>query len=154
MPGLILLFVVGLPIAWIVSEFTANRGPRIALGVCAIAMSFGVAWMVGTLARLRSNVYYSEATKDMIQNTIIELEKGKEDVVIGALRELRTEFRPTYETRDDYAVLVNKYIHSISDEPIQHAGGDPRWSHEIDEPAPTSPGVPPEEAESTAREKQ
>jgi len=133
---LILLLVVAIPIAWLLSEFHGDRGSRIALGVCAIAMSYGVAWIVGSLDRMRSNVYFSEATKDLIQNTIIELENDRADDVVAQLRVLRDEFRPTYETRDDYDVLVDRYIHSISDSPIEHSNGDPRWSHEVVDEAP------------------
>ncbi|HJN07423.1 MAG TPA: hypothetical protein QF564_01940 [Pirellulaceae bacterium] len=141
-PTIVALFlVVALPLGWFASEFRDNRGLRILLGILAIAMSFFVAFVVGSLDRLQSNIYFSEATKDLIQNTIIELENGKSDEVIAGLRELRTDFRPTYETRDDYDILVDKYIHSISDNPIQHTGGDPRWSREIPElgPPPSMP---------------
>jgi hypothetical protein len=127
---LIIFLIVALPIAWLISEFYDNRGARIALGICAIAMSFGVAWIIGSLDRINSNIYFSEATKDLIQNTIIELENDKSELVLTQLRALRDDFRPTYETRDDYDVLVDRYIHSISESPVEHAGGDPRWSHE------------------------
>ncbi|GAA4468399.1 hypothetical protein [Novipirellula rosea] len=128
---LILLLVAALPIAWLISEFYDNRTTRITLGICAIAMSFGVAWIVGSLDRLQSNIYFSEATKDLIQNTIVELENDNADNVLTQLRVLRDDFRPTYETRDDYDVLVDRYIHSISESPIEHSDGDPRWSHEM-----------------------
>ena len=128
---LILFLVVAFPIAWLISEFYDNRSARIALGVCAIAMSIGVAWIVGKLDRLQSNIYFSEVTKDLIQNTIIELENDNADAVLTELRTLRDDFRPTYETRDDYDVLVDRYIHSISDSPVEHSDGDPRWSHEM-----------------------
>ena len=128
---LILLFVVVLPIAWLASEFYDHRAARVSFGIAAISMSFGVAWIVGKLDRLQSNIYFSEATKDLIQNTITELEAGNSQKVLTALTELRNDFRPTYETRDDYDVLVDKYIESISDNPVRHESGDPRWSHEI-----------------------
>ncbi|WP_372720669.1 hypothetical protein [Novipirellula sp.] len=128
---LILFLVVALPIAWLISEFYDNRSARIALGVSAIAMSIGVAWIVGKLDRLQSNIYFSEATKDLIQNTIIELENDNAATVLTELRSLRDDFRPTYETRDDYSVLVDRYIHSISASPVEHSNGDPRWSHEM-----------------------
>ncbi|ELP34489.1 MULTISPECIES: hypothetical protein [Pirellulaceae] len=128
---LILFLVVALPIAWLISEFYDNRSVRIALGVSAIAMSIGVAWIVGKLDRLQSNIYFSEATKDLIQNTIVELENDNAATVLTELRTLRDDFRPTYETRDDYSVLVDRYIHSISASPVEHSDGDPRWSHEM-----------------------
>ena len=134
---LILLLVVALPIGWLISEFYDNRTARITLGICAIAMSFGVAWTVGSLDRLQSNIYFSEATKDLIQNTIVELENDNAATVLTQLRALRDDFRPTYETRADYDVLVDRYIHSISGSPIEHSNGDPRWSHEMVDDLPT-----------------
>jgi hypothetical protein len=151
---LILFLVVTFPIAWLISEFIDNRGARITLGVCAIAMSIGVAFIVGKLDRLRSNIYFSKATKDFIQNTIIELENGKSDVVLTELRALRDDFRPTYETRDDYDVLVDRYIHSISDSPVQHTNGNPYWSHEMVDYAPPETdigGEPSDVPESASR---
>ncbi|MEO1524879.1 MAG: hypothetical protein AAFX06_05555 [Planctomycetota bacterium] len=127
----ILALTVILPIAWFCSEFRAERSVRIGLGCAAIAMSFGVAWIVGSLGFIRTNVYFSEATKDLIQNTIIELEKGNSEQVLRGLTELRGEFRPTYETHDDYDVLVDRYIERISDDPVHHEDGNPLWSHEM-----------------------
>lgn len=127
---LILLLVVVLPIAWLASEFSNNRFLRIGLGLSAIAMSFGVAWIVGSLDRLQSNTYFAEATKDLIQNTIVELENGNDDAVLKGLKDLRSEFEPTYETRDDYDLLVDRYVRSISKNPIFHRAGDPAWSTE------------------------
>ncbi len=47
----ILVLVIGLPVAWLASEFQPKHSVRIALGVAAIAMSYSVAWGVGTLDR-------------------------------------------------------------------------------------------------------
>ena len=127
---LILLLVVVLPIAWLISEFCNNRAIRIGLGVCAIAMSFGVAWIVGSLDRFRSNTYFAEATKDLVQNTIVELENGNDGLVLLGLKELRSDFNPTYESRDDYDRLVDRYVRAISKNPIFHKTGDPNWSTE------------------------
>ncbi len=127
---LILFLVVVLPVCWFVSEFFDRRSIRILCGIAAIGMSFGVAWMFGELERLRSNLYFSEATKDLIQNTIIELEAGHSDDVLTGLKELRNDFDPSYETRDDYDVLVDRYIESISENPVRHDGGVPGWLHE------------------------
>ena len=48
----------------------------------------------------------------------------------GILKELRNDFDPSYETRDDYDVLVDRYIESISENPVRHDGGVPGWLHE------------------------
>lgn len=132
MVEVVLLFVVVLPIAWLISEFSTNRPLRVVLGLSAIAMSFGVAWIVGSLERLQSNSYFAGATKDLIQNTIVELEKGNHSAVLQGLKDLRSDFEPTYETRDDYDVLVNRYVRGVSKTPIFHDAGDPAWSTEAD----------------------
>jgi len=128
---LIPVLVIAFPIAWLIPEFYDHRGARIRHGVCAIALSFGVAWIVGSLDRLQSNIYFSEATRDLIQNTIIELENDRSEIVLSELRTLGDDFRPTYETRDDYDALVDRYLHSISESPVEHTDGDPRWPHDM-----------------------
>lgn len=91
-------------------------------------MAFGVAWMVGSLERLNSNIWYGTATKDLIQNTIVELEQGNEDRVLTELQTLRSKFHPTYETRADYDKLVASYVKAVSDDSIRHDPGDPAWT--------------------------
>jgi hypothetical protein len=127
---LILFLVVALPIAWLISEFTARTEVRVILGMAAIAMSFAVAWGVGSLDRLQSNTYFGDATKDLVQNTIVELEKGNVERVVAALHELRSDFEPSYETRDEYDKLVAEYVERVSDDPIMHDRGVPGWSTE------------------------
>ena len=128
MLGLILVLVIVLPLAWLASEFQSRKEIRIALGIAAIAMAFGVAWIVGSLERLNSNIWYGTATKNLIQNTIMELEKGNDDRVLTELRALRSKFHPTYETRADYDELVAAYVNAVSDKPVLHERGDPRWA--------------------------
>ena len=131
MLGLILTLVIVLPLAWLASEFQSRKEIRIALGIAAIAMAFGVAWIVGSLERLNSNIWYGAATKDLIQNTIVELEKGNDERVLTELQTLRAKFHPTYETRADYDKLVAAYVNAISDDPILHERGDPRWADDV-----------------------
>lgn len=131
MLAFILFLAVALPIAWLVSEFTAGRGIRVGLGIAAIALSFAVAWAVGSLDRLGSNIYFGSATKDLIQNTIVQLEKGNSERVLAELRKLRSRFDPTYETRDEYDELVSEYVNAVSDDPIVHEPGRPVWSHQV-----------------------
>lgn len=142
MLALILILVVALPIAWLASEFQSRKEIRIALGIAAIAMAFGVAWIVGSLDRLNSNMWYGDATKDLIQNTIVELERGHDDRVLTELRVLRSKFHPTYESRAAYDELVADYVTAVSNKPILHERGDPRWVHETPtESGPLEPGA-------------
>ncbi len=64
---LVLALAFVLPLAWLASDFQSRKELRIALGVAAIAIAFGVAWIVGSLNRLNSNIWYGAATKDLIQ---------------------------------------------------------------------------------------
>lgn len=127
---LVLVLAVVLPFAWFISEFQPNQLLRILLGVAAIALSFWIAGVVGKLDRMSSNTYFGTANKDLIQNTIDQLEKGNSDRVLEGLLALRSKYEPSYETRDDYHELVEQYVASISKEPITHEAGMSGWSHE------------------------
>jgi hypothetical protein len=128
MLAVIFILTIAIPACWLVSEFQSRKEIRITLGILSIAMSFGIAWIVGSLERLNSNSWYGAATKDFIQNTIVELEDGNSERVLNELRVLRSQFHPTYETRADYDKLVGIYVQAISDNPIVHQGGDPGWT--------------------------
>ena len=130
MEALIFLLVVAVPIAWFASEFTRSRLARIALGVASIGLSFAVAAAVGKLDRLDSNAYYGAATKDLVQNTIQQLEQGNTQRVLAELRQLRADFEPSYETRDDYDELVRRYVQEVSDNPVIHDPGNVEWSRQ------------------------
>jgi hypothetical protein len=130
---LILILTIALPLAWLAAEFQPNRPLRVVLGICAIAMSYLVAWGVGTLDRLGSNIWYGTASKDLIENTITELESGNTERVIAELRVLRDKLHPTYETRADYDKLVATYVYAISESPTLGERNDPRWADNVPE---------------------
>ena len=133
MLGLILILVITLPLAWLASEFQPRKSIRIVLGIAAIGMSFGVAWIAGSFERWNSNIWYGAASKDLVENTIIELENGNADRVLAELRVLRTNLNPTYENRADYDKLIAKYVYAVSDSPTLHERNDPRWADNIPE---------------------
>ena len=124
---LVLILVVVVPLAWLASEFQPRTWLRLILGCGAILLSFGVAWVVGSLDRLESNAWYGAATKDLVQNTIEQLETGNTDHVLTELRRLRSGFHPSYESRSNYDKLVSKYVERVSDEPIVHDPGSLTW---------------------------
>ncbi len=124
---LVLTLVVVLPLCWFASEFQSRLWLRLTFGCASILLSFAVAWAVGSLDRLRSNATYGAATKDLIQNTIVQLEAGNTDRVLTQLRRLRSQFHPTYETRANYDTLVSSYVQQVSDDPIVHSPGSPGW---------------------------
>jgi len=96
-------------------------------------MSFLVAWGVGALDRLNSNIWYGTASKDLIENTINELETGNTERVVAELRVLGDNLQPTYENRADYDRLVAKYIYAISKSPTLGERNDPRWADNVPE---------------------
>jgi len=110
-----------------------------ATGTAAIAMSFGVAWITASFERWNSNIWYGAASKDLVENTIVELEKGNADRVLAELRVLRTNLNPTYENRADYDQLVAKYVYAVSDSPTLHERNDPRWADNVPEGRQPSP---------------
>lgn len=108
-----MVLVVVLPLGWLASEFQDNRGLRIFVGVLAIAMSFFVAFVVGSLEQMRSNTYFGDASKKMIETTIYALDDGRIDEVKLGLKELATEYQPSYETRANYDQLVALYVKNL-----------------------------------------
>ncbi len=113
---LILVLTVVLPIAWLASEFQNQVWLRILIGCAAIAMSFLVAYGIGSLEQLNANAWYGDASKDLIDTTIEELENGNTDKVIIKLKLLQSQFQPTYENRARYDKLIEGYVSGIRHE--------------------------------------
>lgn len=107
---LALILVVLLPLVWLVSEFYDSRGVRITLGMLAIAMSFLVAVVVGSLEQFRSNAYFGDASKKLIETTVTELAAGNSEQVLEHLKQLDDKYHPTYDTLAGYEELVDEYI--------------------------------------------
>ncbi|MBC8350839.1 MAG: hypothetical protein H8E66_02560 [Planctomycetes bacterium] len=114
-----LVLVVVLPLVWLASEFYDNRELRILFGVLAIAMSFLVAFVVGSLEQLRSNSYFGETSKKLIETTVTELESGNSEQVLVHLKKLQAEYHPTYEMRANYQGLVDEYAATFAGEDVQ-----------------------------------
>lgn len=106
---LILLVAIALPIAWLVSEFQPRRWVRVVLGISAIVVSCGVTFLATTvITRFNYNSYYGFSNKQLIDTTIIEIEAGRTDVVVAELKQLQSEFHPTYEYKAHYDELVEQ----------------------------------------------
>lgn len=109
--GLLLaMLLIGVPIAWFVSEFQGRRWLRLILGSFAILLSFGVAALVGWAERFNSNAWFGVASKDLIDTTISELEAGNREGVLRSLKTLQLDYSPTYENRARYDVLVEQTV--------------------------------------------
>jgi hypothetical protein len=99
---------IAAPVAWFASEFQHRRWLRIAAGAAALSMCFGVAFLAGTLQMFNANAWFGSATKDLIDATIEELEAGRQERVLSALKKLQHEYRPTYENRARYDELAEQ----------------------------------------------
>jgi hypothetical protein len=110
-----IVFVLGLtiafPLAWFISEFQSRQWLRCLLGCCSIAMTFGVAWLAGSLQALNYNAWYSDASLTLVDKTLSELSAGHESHVIDNLKWFKSEYHPNYETGlINYQRLVDTYV--------------------------------------------
>jgi len=113
---LILSLTIALPLAWLFSEFQARRWVRIVAGVAALSMSFLVAAGVGSLEHFNANAWYGGASKNLIDTTIEEIERGETERLLKELKILQEEFQPTYENRARYDKLIEKFMSRLGHE--------------------------------------
>jgi hypothetical protein len=106
----VLSIVLLLPVAWLVAEIYGSRWQRVSLGILAILSSFAVAWLVGSLQMFSANAWFGNATKELVNTTVSELERGRTDQVLASLKELQNHYRPTYDTRSRYDELVDQAV--------------------------------------------
>lgn len=121
-PGflLIAIIIIGLPIAWLVSEFRGGRVLRIALGLLAIGV-VATCWALSTIvSRFNYNAWYGGATGDLISTSLHEIEDGNLDRVLRVWRGLDQQYHPTYENRARYKQLVEEATRRMrGDVPIE-----------------------------------
>ena len=110
-----LVLTIALPVLWLASEFSSSRPLRISLGILALLMSFGVAFVVGTLQRLNYNAWYGTASKKLIHSTVTEIEGGNTERLLTELKRLDAEFHPTYENRGRYDQLIDRFVARLND---------------------------------------
>lgn len=128
-----LVLALLLPIAWFISEFQEKRSVRVCLGMIAIAISYLIAWAVGSVEQFNCNAWYGVASKDLIDNTVTELQEGNVDDVVTQLKVLSDKLQPTYENKADFDRLVAEYVYAISDSPVLRERNDPRWADNVPE---------------------
>jgi hypothetical protein len=107
---IIIAFCGGIPMAWFASEYQERRWLRLVLGCLAILMSFGIAAIVGSLERFNSNSWFGNASKELVDATVAELEAGNRDGVLRSLKAMQQKYVPTYENRARYDVLVDETV--------------------------------------------
>ena len=102
-----------LPIAWLIAEFRAKTAMRRTLGVVTILWSFGVATLVGALRDFNANVYFTTASKELLEASVQQLRAGKTEAVLREWSHANDEFGPTYETRARYKQIVDQAIEGM-----------------------------------------
>jgi hypothetical protein len=110
---LLLAITAALPIAWLVAEFKGSSTVRRAFGVLALLWSFGVAALVGALRDFNANVYFTGATKKLLEASVRTLKIGNTNAVIREWTRASEEFHPTYENRARYSEIVDQTIEGM-----------------------------------------
>ena len=110
---ILLLITAALPIAWLVAEFRGGAGTRRTLGIFTLLWSFGVAALVGALRDFNANVYFTTATKELLQASIEQLRAGKTEAVLREWSRADTQFSPAYENRARYRQTVEQAIEGM-----------------------------------------
>jgi hypothetical protein len=107
----IIVVCTGLPIAWFASEYQERRWLRLVLGcLTTIVLNCGIAAVFVSFERFNSNSWFGNASKELVDATVAELEAGNEDGVLRALKGMKQKYSPTYENRARYDVLVNETV--------------------------------------------
>jgi hypothetical protein len=116
MAYLLILLAIVFWMAWLVSEYQQRRWLRITMGLCCIASFLMIAIAVGLLQQLNYNAWYGVASAELIDTTVKQIEAGHSAALLTNLRQLREEFRPTYENRAHYDELVKRFVNRASHE--------------------------------------
>ncbi len=124
---LLLAALVVFPVLWIKSEYSGSRELRLLLGFASILLSSIIAFALGTLREFDANMYFGAANKDLILNTITSLEEGNKDRVLECLLALKADYKPTYESRDNFDLLVKTYAKNVTTKPVFHEPGGFLW---------------------------
>jgi hypothetical protein len=107
---LVLATVLAIVIAWIVGE--AKNLPALrrcaGVGFLLVAVLSGVA--VGSLNVFAYNAWYGGATRELMDETIRQLERGNAKAVTETWTVMRADFAPTYENRARYDQLVKAAV--------------------------------------------
>jgi hypothetical protein len=112
---LVLSLLLVLPIAWLFAELKLGRTARITLGIISLIwVGFCVAAFIGVTTTFQYNSWYGNTTKDLVDESVRQLEMGNTNQVLRALINLQTNFQPTYENRARYNFLVSNAVLEMS----------------------------------------
>lgn len=123
---LLIVLLILVPIGWLISESQPRVWVRVTMGVVTIAMSYFVAFVVGSFQQLNYNSWYGSTSAGLIETVIANLEAGNEDALLRELKRLKEEYRPTYENRANYDKLVNAFVERLKVAPHDDGKGTKR----------------------------
>lgn len=112
----ILIILAGplLAVAWLVSEFRAERKWRITLGLLSLATLTVVTWLATLIInQLNYNAWYGNTTKALIEESVRGIESGHASAVLAELKRLQADYQPTYENRAKYIPLVEATVERL-----------------------------------------
>ena len=109
-----LALLIGLPIGWLASEFSKYRALRIVLGILALCTVAFCTWTTNALlTHIQYNQMYGFATRDLIDASLEQIDKGHTDRVQKAWRGIKGKYLPDYESRANYDVLVTEAVEAM-----------------------------------------
>lgn len=111
---ILLIITAAFPIAWLIAEFRGSAAVRRTFGVITILWSFGVAALVGAFQDFNANLYFTTASKDLLEASVQQLRAGKTEAVVRELERANEELHPTYENRARYKEIVQQAVEGMS----------------------------------------
>jgi hypothetical protein len=111
--GVLLLFPLLIIVTWISGEIWNKRWLRILSGVSFLLITVFVGIFVGALETLSYNAWYGGATQELLQESLRQMEEGKNENVKKAFKEIVEKYQPRYENRARYDVLVKEAVEKM-----------------------------------------
>jgi|688.fasta_scaffold610602_2 hypothetical protein len=109
----IIILAIALPIGWLIAEIKGRVVARRIFGALTIVAACLIGWGVGMLQQLNYNAWYGHASKKLLEGVAASLPTELPERKI--LEESAQKFRPTYENRARYDVLVDSILESLPD---------------------------------------
>lgn len=115
---------------WVAAELYWSAGVRIGMGATAISMCCALAFLIGVaLQHANSSLWFGEMSRELVDASVDELERGRSEAVLNALRQLRDGYRSSPpKDRANYFAMTKNAI------------ADMKTPREADEPSESGPG--------------
>jgi len=111
---ILLIVVIGFPIAWFISEFTTEKKIiRCVLGIMALLSCIGIALIISIFMHFKNNIKYGEQSKRLIECVIQSEEHNDKMNTIKELKQLNEELSPTYEDQYNFDAKIDNTLRKI-----------------------------------------